>query len=85
MEKNLGKSSRILARFLQIFQEIQDSLRFFKIIQDPTQWVVVYEFKCDRCPGRYIGETRRHLDTRTREHLHGIPVPSEVSTHIHPP
>lgn len=46
---------------------------------------VVYEFKCDRCPGRYIGETRRHLDTRIREHLHGIPVPSEVSTHIHPP
>ena len=43
---------------------------------------VVYEFKCDRCPGRYMGETRRHLDTRIREHLHGVSVPSEISPHV---
>ena len=45
---------------------------------------LVYEYKCDRCPKRYIGETRRHLDTRMREHLHGRPVPSEVTLHNHP-
>ena len=46
---------------------------------------LVYEFKCDRCTGRYIGETRRHLDTRIREHIQGKPIPSEVALHLHPP
>ncbi|MEL7307661.1 MAG: reverse transcriptase domain-containing protein, partial [Pseudomonadota bacterium] len=46
---------------------------------------VVYDYQCDRCPGRYIGETRRHLDTRIREHLRGVPVPSEITMHPHPP
>ena len=46
---------------------------------------VVYEYKCDRCTERYIGETRRHLDTRIREHIYGRPTPSEVALHIHPP
>ena len=44
---------------------------------------VVYEYKCDRCPARYIGETKRHLDTRIFEHLKGTPVPSEISLHFH--
>lgn len=44
---------------------------------------LVYQYQCDRCPGRYIGETRRHLDTRINEHLFGKPVPSEVTLHTH--
>ena len=30
---------------------------------------VVYKFSCAGCNARYIGETRRHLSTRVREHL----------------
>ena len=45
---------------------------------------LVYDYKCDRCPERYIGETRRHLETRMHEHLHGKPVPSEITFHNHP-
>ncbi len=45
---------------------------------------VVYEYKCDRCAVRYIGETKRHLNTRIHEHLKAIPVPSEISLHHHP-
>ena len=30
---------------------------------------VVYKFTCAGCPSCYIGETRRHLATRVKEHL----------------
>ena len=45
---------------------------------------VVYEFSCDRCNNRYIGETTRHLVTRAKEHLSGKPTPTEISMHCHP-
>ena len=44
---------------------------------------VVYQYKCERCPERYIGETTRHLETRIREHILGRPVPSEITLHRH--
>ena len=30
---------------------------------------VVYKFTCTRCNSCYIGETKRHLKTRIKEHL----------------
>ena len=30
---------------------------------------VVYKFTCVKCNSAYVGETRRHLSTRVREHL----------------
>ena len=45
---------------------------------------VVYKFSCGHgCDRVYIGETSRHLATRTREHITGRPVPSEVALHEH--
>ena len=33
------------------------------------QFYVVYQFTCAGCKACYIGETKRHLNTRTEEHL----------------
>ena len=44
---------------------------------------VVYLYSCHRCPMRYIGATKRHLDTRMNEHLKGKPTPTEISLHDH--
>ena len=45
---------------------------------------VVYRYECDQCSGcTYIGETKRHLSTRMKEHIKGRPVPSEISLHHH--
>ena len=47
---------------------------------------VIYKFQCDRCSKCNIGDTRRHLWTRIREHVSGKPTPIEVKfKHIHPP
>ena len=45
---------------------------------------VVYKYTCDRCVGQriYVGETRHHLSTRSKEHIRGQPS-SEVSIHEH--
>ena len=43
---------------------------------------IVYEFNCGRCNKRYIGESKRHFQTRTDEHITGNP-PSEISAHEH--
>jgi len=45
---------------------------------------LVYKFQCEQCNACYIGETRRHLQTRIKEHVHGHP-PSEISKHHHIP
>ena len=45
---------------------------------------LVYEFLCEHCQKCYIGETRRHLHTRIKEHVKGQP-PSEITAHEHPP
>ena len=46
----------------------------------------VYKYQCGQCPGlTYIGETKRHLSTRTEEHLRSQPTPSKVSLHQHVP
>ena len=44
---------------------------------------LVYKFKCWQCENCYIGETRRHLITRIREHLDGRPKDSEITKHVH--
>ena len=47
---------------------------------------IVYKYICSQCSGHtYIGETTRHLITRTTEQTKGVPVPSEVSLHQHVP
>lgn len=43
---------------------------------------LVYEFKCQECERSYVGETRRHLSTRIKEHLNPISN-TEVSKHCH--
>ena len=45
---------------------------------------LVYKFDCEQCNACYIGETRRHLQTRIKEHVRGNP-PSEISKHHHIP
>ena len=45
---------------------------------------VVYKYSCEQCQARYIGETRRQLQQRIKEHIKGHP-PSEISMHIHAP
>ena len=45
---------------------------------------LVYKFNCEQCDACYIGETRRHLQTRITEHVRGNP-PSEISKHPHIP
>ena len=45
---------------------------------------LVYKFQCEHCEAGYIGETRRHLQTRITEHIRGNP-PSEISKHHHIP
>ena len=44
---------------------------------------VVYKFQCEQCSCCYIGETRRHLSTRVREHVTGSPTPTEITKHFH--
>ena len=44
---------------------------------------VVYEFSCQLCSSSYIGETKRHLYTRIKEHMWGIPSETEISKHVH--
>ena len=44
----------------------------------------MYKYTCEHCSQCYIGETRRHIHTRIKEHLAGRP-PSEISMHVHPP
>ena len=45
---------------------------------------LVYKYSCEQCQACYIGETRRQLSRRIKEHLTGRP-PSEISMHEHPP
>ena len=45
---------------------------------------VVYKYTCEHCLMCYIGETRRHLKTRIREHLSGHAF-SEIFNHVHIP
>jgi hypothetical protein len=53
-------------------------------IPDGLRSNVVYQYKCDQCPGHtYTGETTRHFDTRKWEHKIGKPVPSEITLHPH--
>ena len=44
---------------------------------------LVYKFTCEQCQACYIGETRRQLTRRIKEHLKGQPI-SEISLHPHP-
>ena len=44
---------------------------------------LVYKFTCEHCQACYIGETRRQLQRRIKEHLKGQPI-SEISIHEHP-
>ena len=45
---------------------------------------LVYKFECVQCSACYIGETRRHLQTRIKEHIRGHPQ-SEIAKHEHIP
>ena len=45
---------------------------------------LVYKFECEQCNACYVGETRRHLQTRIKEHIRGHPQ-SEISKHEHIP
>jgi len=44
---------------------------------------LVYKFTCEHCQACYIGESRRQLQRRIKEHLKGQPI-SEISIHQHP-
>ena len=44
---------------------------------------VIYKFQCEQCSCCYIGETRRHLSTRVREHITDSPIPTEITKHVH--
>ena len=44
---------------------------------------LVYEFNCEQCQACYIRETRRHLQTRIKEHIRGYNPPSEIAKHQH--
>ena len=40
---------------------------------------LVYLITCPRCSARYVGETTRHLQTRTKEH---VQKPGPMNTHL---
>ena len=42
---------------------------------------VVYQFTCARCKACYVGETKRHLNTRIEEHL-GKDKKSHIYSHV---
>ena len=74
---------------LQIAYQTKSTQTFFTNKDKVTNGVkssLVYFYKCDQCPGHcYVGETKRHFDTRQQEHIKGMPTPTEVSLHQHPP
>ena len=45
------------------------------------QSYVVYQFTCAGCKARYIGETKRHLNTRIKEQL-GKDKKSHIYSHL---
>ena len=45
------------------------------------QTYVVYQFTCGGCKAYYIGETKRHLNTRIEEHL-GNDKKSHIYSHL---
>ena len=44
---------------------------------------VVYKYQCEHCQRCYIGETKRHLCVRVKEHLTGKPEKTEINLHEH--
>lgn len=39
---------------------------------DSKQTHIVYQINCSNCDAIYIGQTKRHLETRVKEHQHNI-------------
>ncbi|EFN62516.1 hypothetical protein EAG_03655, partial [Camponotus floridanus] len=63
--------------------------RFIKVHKDATPKLkennVVYRIDCNNCDASYVGQTKRHLETRLREHRNnaGQPFkPSVITDHI---
>lgn len=59
-----------------IFNNLNQLTRFIKLHKDNVtkneQKNVVYCIKCDSCDTKYIGQTKRQLNTRIKEHLNHV-------------
>ena len=84
--KSINKLLHDNVKLFPCFQTFKTSNIFKNKDQIPMGLAsnVVYEYKCERCDERYIGETSRHLITRIKEHVFGRPVPTEVTLDHHP-
>ena len=49
--------------------KIKNIFSFKDPIPDALKSMVVYQFSCEGCNSRYIGETSRHFATSVKEHL----------------
>ena len=51
-------------------------------VSERLQSSLVYRFDCQECQASYVGETKRHLTTRVKEHLNRR-LKTEVGSHQH--
>ena len=69
-------STLCLMHFFNIYRSTDDIS-----LPKSLQSYVVYQFTCAGCKACYIGETERHLNTRTDEHL-GKDKKSHIYSHL---
>ena len=83
----LGSVPGLLHRLRVVFKTFKSADIFPNKDRVPVGLVsnVVYKFQCEQCSNCYVGETRRHLSTRVKEHITGKPIPSEITRHVHSP
>ena len=63
--------------------KIKNFFSFKDPIPDALKSLVVYQFTCEGCNSRYIGETSCHFATRVKEHL-STDKNSHVYKHLNP-
>ena len=63
--------------------KIKNFFSFKDPIPDALKSLVVYQFTCEGCNSRYIGETSRHFATRVKQHL-STDKNSHVYKHLNP-
>ena len=86
----------ILIRALSIYRILPSGVRLaYSFIKssdlfpnnDPVHALLssnlVYRFQCRQCNCGYVGETRRHLSTRIKEHMNCRPQEFEIIKHSH--